>query len=97
MLSVNAPGPLVVEPGEQTPAYECPVCVERRLRGHPLLPDCPRCRGARRVGVEGPLPAGVALDEHDRGRFYAEGQLREPGESVYALHICPYTAGAAAA
>ncbi len=81
------------EPSEATPAYDCPLCVEAEGRGH-VRSDCWRCNGTHRLGVEGPLPAGVALDENDRARFYPEGSLREAGEAVMPLHLCPQVAAA---
>lgn len=86
-----------MELGEVTPAYDCPYCVGTERRGQTTLRDCDRCGGSKRIGHEGPLPAGVALDENDRARFYAEGQLREPGEGVHPLHWCATVVGADAA
>jgi hypothetical protein len=90
VLYVNAPGPLVVEVTEALPGFDCPSCDGVELRGQ-SRERCHRCNGTRRIGIEGPLPAGVAIDEHDRARFYAEGSLREPGEAVHAVHWCPHT------
>lgn len=87
MLLVNAPGPLVCEAEEAIPAFDCPSCDGVEARGQ-SREACHRCGGSRRIGVEGELPEGVALDDFDRGRYFAEGELREAGEALYALHEC---------